>query len=420
MNYQETIDYLFRRLPMYQRQGKTAFKKNLNNIIALCEFTGNPEQKFPSIHIAGTNGKGSTAHILAAIYRNNGYKVGLYTSPHLVDFRERIRINSKPIEESHVVEFVKEIKPAIEKLNPSFFEITVAMAFNYFASQKVDLAVVETGLGGRLDSTNILIPEISVITSIGYDHMDMLGDSLEKIALEKAGIIKQGVPTVVGLLPQEAEEVIKTVAKNKKSLYHDAIRTPHRFTSEGLVESDLKADYQQLNIKTALAVTNALEYKFETVDEQSLAALKQVRSLSGLRGRWERLQQDPRFLMDVAHNEEGLKINLGRLLSFEKKLCFILGFVQEKDLSKIIPLFPVEAEYYFVRPQIERGMKAEQCAEAFEKYGISGKASTDLQQAIKYSRNALKTHRCELVYIGGSNFIIADLLLLEKEGSLHL
>ena len=420
MNYQETIEYLFAQLPMYQRQGKSAFKKDLKNSFALSEALGKPELNFPSIHIAGTNGKGSTAHILSAIYQNNGYKVGLYTSPHLLDFRERIKINGEMISEKAVVDFVQEIQSKIDHIQPSFFELTVAMAFDHFSKEQVDIAIIETGLGGRLDSTNIIVPELSIITSIGFDHMDMLGDTLEKIAFEKAGIIKAHIPVVVGLLPAEAEETIKEVSHERQALYYDAIRTPHRFTAEGLVETDLKAAYQQLNIKLALCAVDALQHKFKTTDERILEALKQVCALSGLRGRWERLEKDPRFLFDVAHNEEGLRINLQRLKDFEKSSSFVLGFVHGKPLLDLAYLFPTEGRYYLVKPEVQRGLDANEACQIFVEAGFEAQACSSLKEALKLAMEDLNDHRSEMVYIGGSNFIIADLLLLEKENQLPL
>lgn len=414
MNYSETLDFLYSQLPIYQRVGKVAFKKDLKNIFALSKFFNKPELKFKSIHIAGTNGKGSTANILHAIYKNNGYKVGLYTSPHLVDFRERIKINGKMISKKAVVDFVDQIKPLIKDIQPSFFEITVAMAFDYFAKENVDIAIIETGLGGRLDSTNIVIPEISVITSISMDHTDMLGDTIEKIAYEKAGIIKHNIPVVVGLLPPEAESLIKELAKERHSLYYDALRITHRFTAQGPVATDLKGNYQPLNIKTALITVDALNDTLPLDDEKTLDALKHVSEHSKLEGRWQTLSKKPLIICDVAHNEEGLMHNMVQLGEMKKQLHFILGFVNDKDMHKIIPLFPKEANYTFVKPDVIRGEDAEIIKDQFAEFGLKGKACKDLKEAVKSVKRNIKSDTSALIYIGGSNFLVADALKLKK------
>ncbi|MFY0643042.1 MAG: bifunctional folylpolyglutamate synthase/dihydrofolate synthase [Bacteroidia bacterium] len=414
MTYQQTLDYLYAALPMYQRQGKSAFKKDLTNSFALSRVLDKPELKLKSIHIAGTNGKGSTAHILSAIYQNNGYKVGLYTSPHLLDFRERIKVNGKMMSKTKVTQFVDRIKPTIEEIKPSFFEITVAMAFDHFAQEEVDIAIIETGLGGRLDSTNIIIPEASIITSIGMDHMDMLGDNLADIAFEKAGIIKHHVPVVVGFIPEEAEEVIKEIAKERHCLYYDAIGSKHRFTAEGLVRTDLKGAYQQINIKTALIAIDALNDQWPCQDELIADALLQVQSITKFRGRWEWVSHKPPVLCDVAHNEEGLRINIAELMKICAKPYFILGFVKDKHLDMLIPLFPKEAKFAFVKPDVVRGMLAEDAKASFGSEGFQGRAFDNIELALKDAKNALKRNEVDLIYIGGSNFIVADLLALES------
>ena len=407
MSYQKTLDFLYTQLPMYQRQGKSAFKKDLTNIFALCKFLEKPELNLKCIHIAGTNGKGSTSHILSAIYQNNDYKVGLYTSPHLLDFRERIKINGKFVPKKFVVDFVKRIKPILDEIKPSFFEITVAMAFDYFAQQQVDIAIIETGLGGRLDSTNIIIPEISVITSISLDHMDMLGNTIEEIATEKAGIIKYGKPVVIGLLPPEAENVIREIAKERQALIYDAIRTKHRYTAEGLVRTDLKGEYQQLNIKTSLVTIDALDHIWPTEDERNSEALLQVCSLSNFTGRWQTLAEKPLIICDVAHNKEGLAFNINQLLSYEQDLHFILGFVNDKDLSQIINLFPKQARYSFVKPSVIRGLDSAELKKAFKKEGIQGDSYDSIGEAIEKAKSFSEE---QLIYIGGSNFLVADAL----------
>lgn len=400
---------------MYQRIGKAAFKKDLKNIFALSKFLNKPELKFKSIHIAGTNGKGSTANILHAIYRNNGYKVGLYTSPHLVDFRERIKINGKMISKKAVTDFVQRIRPMIEEVKPSFFEITVAMAFDHFAREEVDITIIETGLGGRLDSTNIIIPEISVITSISMDHMDMLGDTIEKIAYEKAGIIKHHIPVVVGLVPPEAESLIKELAKERHSLFYDALKTTHRFTAQGPVETDLRGNYQPLNIKTALITVDAIQDILPLEDELTLEALKNVVKLSKLEGRWQTLSKKPLIICDVAHNHEGLMHNMVQLREMDKTLHFILGFVNDKDLKEIIPLFPKDASYSFVKPDVIRGQDARMIRDQFKEFGLEGKAYDSLLVAVNSAKRDMKDEEGAMIYLGGSNFLVADALKLKQQ-----
>lgn len=415
MNYEQTLDFLYTQLPMYQRVGQSAYKKDLTNILALCRYLGKPELKFKSIHVAGTNGKGSTSHILSAIYQANGYKVGLYTSPHLLDFRERIKINGQMVSESFVVDFVKRIRPIMEEIKPSFFEITVAMAFDYFAQMEVDFAVIETGLGGRLDSTNIIIPELSVITSIGMDHMDMLGDTIEAIAGEKAGIIKPGVPVVCGLLPDAAMKVIKSVAKQKGCVCLEAIRIPHKFTASGLVSTDLLGAYQQINIKTALIAVDELKETWPTQDELIRAALLNVCKYSSFRGRWETISEDPWILCDVGHNVEGLTSNLNQLEDTGLRVHFILGFVSDKDLRAIVELFPKGSSYGFVKPNVIRGLDANATRDQFAAGGIEGLAFGDLEEALEQAVEFTNEDQCDIIYVGGSNFVVADLLDLQRK-----
>lgn len=414
MTYQETLEFLYQQLPMYQRLGKSAYKKDLNNTFALSRFLGKPEFKFKSIHIAGTNGKGSTSHILSAIYQNNGYKVGLYTSPHLVDFRERIKINGEMLPQSFVIDFVKRIKNVLLEIKPSFFEMTVAMAFDYFAQQEVDIAVIETGLGGRLDSTNIIIPELSVITSISKDHTDMLGDSIEKIAFEKAGIIKYGKPIVVSLVPEEAEKVIREIAEERQALYFDALRSPHRFTANDLVETDLKGNYQQLNIKAALIAVDALNEIWPVQDNLILDAIKNVCFISKFQGRWQMLSEQPPILCDVAHNEEGIQAVLSQLKDMGQQVHFILGFVNDKDIRRICALFPKDMTYSFVKPSVIRGLEADLLQKSFAKAGLAGDAFPSLKDAIEDAKKRFMDKKCELIYIGGSNFLVADALALQQ------
>jgi len=332
MTYQETLDYLFKQLPMYQREGKTAYKKDLDNTLQLCKLLGNPEQKFKSIHIAGTNGKGSTAHMLAAIFQEAGYKTGLYTSPHLKDFRERVRIDGKMISEDNVVEFVKNNQTNFREVNPSFFEWTVALAFNHFAQNEVDIAIIETGLGGRLDSTNVITPELSIITNISYDHMDMLGETLPEIAKEKAGIIKEGVPVVIGNNSGQKALFLDRAFENKSLIYFaDSLK------SNAELKSDLIGSYQKSNLKTVFQswlVLRGLGWRISFPQLES--GLLKVKESTGLRGRWEILQENPLVIAETAHNEEGLKRSMMQLAETASNCKhLVLGFVKGKDLKKL-------------------------------------------------------------------------------------
>ncbi|NNJ55465.1 MAG: bifunctional folylpolyglutamate synthase/dihydrofolate synthase, partial [Bacteroidia bacterium] len=374
MTYEQTLDYLYTKLPMYQRIGKQAFKKDLTNIIKLCDALGNPQNNFKSIHIAGTNGKGSTAHILSSIYQNNGYKVGLYTSPHLVDFRERIKLNGQLCSKEFVIEFTESIQHLIDDIQPSFFEITVAMAFSYFAQEMVDIAIIETGLGGRLDSTNIIEPIASIITSIGFDHMDMLGNTLTAIADEKAGIIKDQVPVIVGEIADEPLEVIKNKAKLLNAPIHKTLMQE--------METDLLGDYQLWNIASALKCVEVINNLLPTEEHKNKEALKQVGSLSNFVGRWQILNKQPLVICDVGHNEQGFQLVAKELDKYNLNIYYILGFVQEKDLSSIIPILPKGEEYHFVKPKVIRGMHADKVQAEFQKLGINGNPHQDLKDAL--------------------------------------
>jgi dihydrofolate synthase/folylpolyglutamate synthase len=398
---------------MYQRIGTAAFKKNLDNIIALTEALGNPHHEFKSIHIAGTNGKGSTSHILSAIYQNNGYKVGLYTSPHLVDFRERIKINGEMCSKEFVVGFTKEISHLIEEIKPSFFEITVAMAFTYFAIQKVDIAIIETGLGGRLDSTNIISPLASIITSIGYDHKDMLGDTLELIAGEKAGIIKPQTPVIIGNIESGPTDMIQEYAQKQEApVYH---------FYEGSFRSDLKGVHQQWNIGSALKCVEVLHDQLPVEMDLVNFALQNICSISNFEGRWQVLNKEPLVICDVAHNEEGLKLIASQLKELNKKIYYTLGFVSDKDLTAIIPLFPQAENTNVVKPNVVRGMKANKAKAAFSDAGIKANSHINLLEAIEDSYTTIianKEEESSVLFVGGSNFVIADLLHLKAEGNL--
>ena len=393
---------------MYQRIGTSAFKKDLTNIIKLCDYLNNPQDKFKSIHIAGTNGKGSTSHILSSIYQSNGYHVGMYTSPHLVDFRERIKLNGTPCPKDFVINFTQKITPIIEEIQPSFFEITVAMAFEYFAKEKVDIAVIETGLGGRLDSTNILKPLASVITSISYDHMDMLGNTIEEITLEKAGIFKNNTPVIIGKVSETANEVLKNVAIEKNAKLYTYKKEYYK--------TDLIGEHQQWNIGSALSCIDNLEYILPTNKIKTHQALLSVCKLSNFLGRWQILHKSPLVIVDVVHNEEGFRLITKELSKYTKKIHFILGFVDDKDLSKIIPTLPMESSYSFVKPNVIRGMKSEKARKIFESYDIQGVSFPDLKSAINQRFRSVSKN--ELIFVGGSNFIIADLLKLKENKQL--
>ena len=393
---------------MYQRMGAYAFKKDLTNIIKLCDYLNNPQDKLKSIHIAGTNGKGSTSHILSAIYQSNGYKVGMYTSPHLVDFRERIKLDGTPCSKDFVINFTQQIKPIIEEIHPSFFEITVAMAFEYFAKNNVDIAIIETGLGGRLDSTNIIHPIASIITSIGFDHMDMLGNTIEQITNEKAGIIKDNTPVIIGKVNKIAKQVLKKVASEKNA--------PLVFYQKENQKTDLIGEHQQWNIGSALSCVESLKDILPTNKVKTKQALLNVSELSNFLGRWQIFYKNPLVIGDVGHNEQGFRLIANELSKYTKKIHFILGFVDDKDLSKIIPTLPMESSYSFVKPNIIRGMKSEKVREIFESYDIQGISFPDLKSAINQRFKSVSKN--ELIFVGGSNFIIADLLKLKENKQL--
>ncbi len=428
MTYQETIDYLYSRLPMFTRIGGAAYKNNLDNTIALCNFLDNPHDKFPSIHIAGTNGKGSTSHMLASILQENGYKTGLYTSPHLKDFRERIRINGEKISESFVIEFTKRTKEITENIQPSFFELTVAMAFDYFSQNKVDVAIIETGMGGRLDSTNVITPLLSIITNISYDHMAFLGNTLDAIASEKGGIIKQNIPVVIGESHPETSNLFKEKAIEKKSpiVFADLMFTANTTKSDlffqecevkdvttGQTENfklDLTGNYQISNLKTVLAAEKILidlGFKIDTSREK--VALQQVKKNTGLRGRWDILSEDPLIIADVAHNKAGIQEILNQLSkSYDfSKVHFILGFVKDKDVSSVLELFPKNAHYYFTNAAIERALPSTELKKMAEDVGLSGADYDNINKAVENAKSNLKDG--DLVMICGSFFIIAEL-----------
>ena len=405
MNYKDTVSWMFQQLPMYQNKGVSAFKKDLTNIINLSNHLGQPEKRFKSIHVGGTNGKGSTSHMLASVLQEAGYKVGLYTSPHLKDFRERIKINGKVVSKEFVIGFIKRNKTFLEANSLSFFEMTVGMAFDYFAKQQIDIAVIEVGLGGRLDSTNIITPELSIITNIGFDHMEMLGDTLEKISGEKAGIIKQNIPVVIGETHLETQSVFKSKAKLTGSKIYFADQL-----IKGTIESDLKGSYQKHNIKAVLQSVEVLRHSgFKIPQSQLKRGLLNVTNNTGLQGRWEVLGNNPKILCDTAHNKEGLTYIMQQLKSEAfNKLHIIFGVVNDKDLSSIIPLLPRNATYYLCKPDVQRGLDAEELETIFKKSRLICQAYNSVNDALNNAKS--NANKDDLIYVGGSTFVVAEII----------
>jgi len=424
MNYEQTLDYLYNTLPMFSRMGSAAFKKDLTNTLLLCDRLNDPHKNFKTIHVAGTNGKGSVSHMLAAIFQTAGYKTGLYTSPHLYDFRERIKVNGVMCDKDFVVDFVEKIKPAIKEIQPSFFEITVVMAFDYFARQKVDIAIVEVGLGGRLDSTNVIMPELSVITNIGWDHMNMLGNTLEEIAFEKAGIIKEKVPVVIGEKKPETEEVFKNIARQRNApiffaednFLVDDYRISNHLIAISVIdrscdrtsqyELDLGGIYQTKNILAVLQAMQLLK-DWKVTEKDIHSALKNVKQLTGLHGRWELIHEKPAIILEVAHNKDGVQQMLQHLqkISFEK-LHIVIGMVKDKDVDSVLQLLPVQAEYYFTHAHIPRALDAWMLSEKASSFKLLGNVFGDVNIAIQ---NALgNAAPNDLIIVCGSIFLVAE------------
>ncbi len=432
MTYQETLFFLYTQLPMYQRQGPMAFKKDMANILALLEYLGNPHEQFRSIHVAGTNGKGSVSHLLSAALQANGWKTGLYTSPHYKDFRERVKVDGNYISEEGVVTFVEKIRPHLEKIKASFFEITVAMAFDYFAQQKVDMAIVEVGLGGRLDSTNVLLPELSIITNIGFDHQQFLGDTLPLIASEKAGIIKSNVPVVIGQTHEETAPVFRKKAKQETAplyfadQYFQAISLKEALQSTTykvfrnhqlytpFLTVDWRGPYQYLNVQTALmalevwqkyAKNNDPFLFFDSIEK----GWKNLRELSKFQGRWQVLGEKPLILTDSAHNEDGLKAILPALeQQCTHQLHIVLGVVNDKDLDKVLPLFPENAIYYFAKANIPRGLPADVLQVNARKHSLKGRKYVSVKNALNAARRNAQQE--DTIFVGGSIFTVAEVL----------
>lgn len=430
MNYNQTLDYLYSRLPMFQRVGAAAYKADLTNTIAICKELGNPQNKLQCIHVAGTNGKGSTSHMLAAVLQKAGYKVGLYTSPHMVDFRERIKINGKLIPKDYIVEFVEKHKTAFEKIEPSFFEWTVGLAFDYFANQEVDVAVIEVGLGGRLDSTNVIKPIVSVITNIGFDHMNLLGDTLVKIGTEKAGIIKERIPVVVSQYQPEVAPVFNEKAKQLKSsiVFADKIYKLNKSekTKDGLsievlnkknnavlnYTLDLTGSYQLKNVLGVLAALEVVvESGFVVSEENIKDGLKQVIKLTGLLGRWQILNEKPLVICDTGHNEDGIKEVLKNIEATpHKNLHMVIGMVNDKDVSKVLSMLPKDATYYFTKANIPRALNEKDLAEQAKSAGLKGTTFENVKTAIEAAKKKVKSG--DLIFVGGSTFVVADALAL--------
>jgi dihydrofolate synthase/folylpolyglutamate synthase len=434
MDYAQTLYYLYNQLPMFTRIGSSAYKEDLTNTIELCARLNNPQDKFKSVHIGGTNGKGSTSHMLAAILQIAGYKTGLYTSPHLRDFRERVRINGEMISEHQVIDFVADHQSDFEEIQPSFFEMTVGLAFDIFAKEEVDIAVVEVGLGGRLDSTNIITPLLSIITNIGWDHMNILGDTLQLIAAEKAGIIKQGIPVIIGEhQPDVASIFLRKAAQEEADInfasddYESKVLSPKSKVQideyldvsinkkdSGLKALDLRLDltgsYQLKNIKTVLSAVEELRSQgFVITDDHIKTALRQVKTLTGLHGRWEVLSRNPLTICDTGHNPEGIQEVLKNISAVNyDHLHFVIGMVNDKDISKVLSMLPADATYYFCKPDIPRGLEAESLKQKAESAGLHGDTYPSVKAAFDAAQKAAQAN--DLVFAGGSTFVVAEVV----------
>lgn len=424
MTYQETLDYLFNALPMFQRVGAAAFKKDLSNTIALCEHLGNPQNQFKSIHVAGTNGKGSTSHAICSVLMEAGYKVGLYTSPHLKSFTERIKINGIEISENEVVNFVAKNKAFLDDLKPSFFEMTVGLAFWFFANEAVDIAVIEVGMGGRLDSTNVISPEVSVITNIGYDHMQFLGDTIEKIAGEKAGIIKTATPVVISQRQTETSAIFEKTANKKDAplfFAEDNYSIIRKNQQEKVffeikdhkksfnLEMDLQGNYQQKNLAGILQTMHVLQKLGYRINESHVIdGLSQIVKNTGLKGRWQVLGIGPWIICDTGHNEDGIKYIIDQINEYAyNELFMIIGMVNDKDIGKVLDLLPKEAQYIFCQAHIPRALEAEILANKAEVHGLKGIIIKDVNEAILWAKE--KASKNDLIFIGGSTFVVAEI-----------
>jgi dihydrofolate synthase/folylpolyglutamate synthase len=429
MTYKETMDFLFSQLPAYHRIGKAAYKDNLDNTIKFDEHLGHPHLKFRTIHVAGTNGKGSVSHMIASVLQEAGYRTGLYTSPHLVDFRERIKINGELIPEQKVISFVEENRKIIDSLKPSFFEMTVAMAFDYFAESEVEVAVIEVGLGGRLDSTNIITPLISVITNIGHDHMDLLGDTFAKVAAEKAGIIKPQVPVVISETQDETKSVFLSKGQEKGSAisFADEVFTcslendtelagERKFILAGKEYekrlqgfTPLGGDYQSKNIPAVFQVFAVLKDILSVSDNNITNGIRKVVVNTGLNGRWQILGRKPLVVCDTGHNKEGLQYVVNQLGKIKKSsLHMIVGFVNDKDLNLVLPLLPIDAKYYFTKASVPRALDENILKERGNNYKLNGDSYPDVSTAFNAAKESAAAD--DVIFIGGSTFIVADCL----------
>ena len=428
--YQETLDYLYNQLPMFQRIGEKALKNKLDNILELCQILGSPYEQYPTIHVAGTNGKGSTTHLLAALFQVKGLKVGIYTSPHYKDFRERIKINGEYVSEAEVVDFVDKYKGDFDRIQPSFFEITVAMAFEHFARHKVDIAIIETGLGGRLDSTNIITPILSVITNIGYDHQAILGDTLPQIASEKAGIIKQNVPVVIGETHDETQRVFidKAFEMNAPISFADSFYTAVPLDNNGIksyfeirelghhslifnqLELDLAGNYQAKNLVTVIHAAEVLQSLGWTfTDSDIIEAMANVSSLTNMIGRWQTINTMPLTITDAAHNEDGIRQVIEQLKQLKYEyLHIVLGMVKDKDQTKILQLFPQNALYYFCKPDVPRGLEATVLAQKAAAFGLKGEVYSSVGEALRSATEDASSE--DLIFVGGSSFVVAEVV----------
>lgn len=428
MTYQQTLDFLYKQLPMFQRIGNQAFKKDLSNTLAICEQLDNPHQKFKSIHVGGTNGKGSTSHIIAAVMQAHGFKVGIYTSPHYKDFRERIKINGKLISKKYIVDFVEQNKTTFDKIKPSFFEWTVGLAFDYFANQKVDIAIIEVGLGGRLDSTNIITPLLGVITNISFDHTQFLGDTLPLIAGEKAGIIKKEIPIIIGETHKETAPIFKQTAKKQNApiLFADKqlkidrkkVLPNHQVfditKGKKLIFKDLHlnliGEYQQKNLTTALTALLNLSPVFPdfVLEKGKLkAGLKDLQSRTRMMGRWQKLGEKPLIIADSGHNEGGLKLTMKQLENIQyKKLHFVLGAVNDKSITKMLSMLPKEAKYYFAKANIPRGLAADLLKKEADTFGLKGRTYSSVRNALRAAKRAAEAD--DMIFVGGSTFVVAE------------
>ena len=405
MNYKDTVEWMFEQLPMFQQLGVSAYKKDLTNTLKLASHLNHPENTFKTVHIGGTNGKGSTSSLIASVLQQAGYKVGLYTSPHLLDFRERIRINGEEISKEFVVDFIENNKSFLEANRLSFFEMTVGMAFQYFSHQKVDVAIIEVGLGGRLDSTNIITPLLSVITNIGWDHMNLLGNTLEEIAFEKAGIIKENIPVVIGEFTNETRKVFEKEAKLKNAPIYFAS------TIDDIPEldSDLKGNYQVHNKKTAYQALQLLKNHFSIADDNIIKGFLSVEKNTGLKGRWTVLSEKPLIVADTAHNKNGLEIVMTQVHQQKfDKLFMVFGVVNDKDIDSILPYLPKNAEYFVAKPNVPRGLEAVILKDKLTQNGFNATAFNSIPEAFQYAKKQATTN--DMIYIGGSTFVVAEVV----------